>query len=83
MPKPPLCVGFAAETQNLAEYAQRKRRAKKILLIVGNLIQHGFGGDTNTMILFDDLGETPLPPGRKIDLARTLVARIAQLLASR
>ena len=83
LPKPPLCVGFAAETQNLAEYAQRKRRAKKIPLIVGNLIQHGFGGDTNTMILFDDLGETPLPPGRKIDLARTLVARIAQLLASR
>ncbi len=80
LPKPPLCVGFAAESQKLIEYAQKKRLAKKIPLIVGNLIQHGFGGDTNTMILFDEHGETPLPPGRKIDLARTLIEHIAQLL---
>jgi phosphopantothenoylcysteine decarboxylase/phosphopantothenate--cysteine ligase len=77
---PPLCVGFAAESQNLAEYAEKKRRAKKIPLIVGNLIQHGFGGDDNTLILFDDDGQHPLPPAPKIELARQLVARIATLL---
>jgi phosphopantothenoylcysteine decarboxylase/phosphopantothenate--cysteine ligase len=77
---PPLCVGFAAESQNLPEYAEKKRRAKKIPLIVGNLIQHGFGGDDNTLILFDDDGQHPLPPAPKIELARQLVARIATLL---
>jgi len=80
LPEPPLCVGFAAETQNLAEYAEKKRRTKKIPLIVGNLIQDGFGGDENTLILFDDNGQQPLTPAPKLELARQLIARIATLL---
>jgi phosphopantothenoylcysteine decarboxylase/phosphopantothenate--cysteine ligase len=80
LPCPPLCVGFAAETGNLAEYAEKKRRAKKIPLIVGNLIQDGFGGDTNTLVLFDDNGQQALKPAPKLDLARQLIARIATLL---
>ena len=80
LPHPPLCVGFAAESQKLDEYAEKKRRAKKIPLIVGNLIQNGFGGDDNTLVLFDDDGRHPLPPASKIDLARRLVAHIATLL---
>lgn len=80
LPRPPLCVGFAAESQKLDEYAEKKRRAKKIPLIVGNLIQNGFGGDDNTLVLFDDDGRHPLPPAPKIDLARRLVAHIATLL---
>ncbi len=80
LPHPPLCVGFAAESQKLDEYAEKKRRAKKIPLIVGNLIQNGFGGDDNTLVLFDDDGRHPLPPAPKIDLARRLVAHIATLL---
>ena len=83
LPTPPLCVGFAAETRNLAEYAQKKRTAKKIPLIVGNLIEHGFGGDDNTLILFDDNGQLPLTPAPKIELARQLMARIATLLENR
>ena len=80
MPEPPFCVGFAAESQNLAAYAQKKRLAKNIPLIVGNLIQDGFGGDQNKLALFDDTGETRLPPASKIELARALVAHIARLL---
>lgn len=80
LPEPPLCVGFAAESQNLAEYAERKRLAKKIPLIVGNLVQHGFGGDTNTLILFDGNGKISLPPASKLELARQLIAHIATLL---
>ena len=83
LPAPPLCVGFAAETRNLAEYAQRKRIAKKIPLIVGNLIEHGFGGDDNTLILFDEDGQLPLAPAPKLELARQLMARIATLLENR
>ena len=83
LPAAPLCIGFAAESRNLAEYAEKKRRAKNIPLIVGNLIQDGFGGDNNNLTLFDDQGSTPLPPGSKIELARAIVARIATLLAAR
>ena len=83
LPAPPLCVGFAAESEKLAEYAERKRRSKNIPLIVGNLIQDGFGGEQNTLILFDDDGQQPLPPASKIDLARQLVGRIAVLLEKR
>jgi phosphopantothenoylcysteine decarboxylase/phosphopantothenate--cysteine ligase len=80
---PPLCVGFAAESENLAEYAENKRRSKKIPLLVGNLIHDGFGGDDNTLILFDDEGQHPLPSAPKLELARQLVARIASLLEKR
>ena len=80
LPKPPLCVGFAAESRDLAAYAEKKRKSKKIPLIVGNLIQDGFGGDDNRLVLFDAHGETPLPPGSKLELSRRLVAHIATLL---
>ena len=80
LPAPPLCVGFAAESRNLAEYAEKKRTTKKIPLIVGNLIQHGFGGDDNTLTLFDADGATPLPHGSKLELARTLIGHIAALV---
>ncbi|MFZ2852932.1 MAG: bifunctional phosphopantothenoylcysteine decarboxylase/phosphopantothenate--cysteine ligase CoaBC [Rhodocyclaceae bacterium] len=83
LPQPPLCVGFAAESEKLNEYAEQKRRAKKIPLLVGNLIQDGFAGDDNTLVLFDDDGQHPLPPAAKIELARRIVARIATLLEKR
>ena len=80
LPAPPLCVGFAAESQQLAEYAEQKRRRKNIPLIVGNLIQDGFGGENNTLIFFDDKGASPQAPASKLTLARALVAKIATLL---
>ena len=83
LPEPPFCVGFAAESQNLTAYAQKKRIAKKIPLIVGNLIQDGFGGDDNKLALFDDTGETRLPPAAKIELARALIAHIGKMLDER
>ena len=83
LPAPPLCVGFAAESQNLDEYAEKKRATKNIPLIVGNLIQDGFGGENNTLVLFDDDGRHPLTPAPKLQLARQLVARIATLLEKR
>jgi phosphopantothenoylcysteine decarboxylase/phosphopantothenate--cysteine ligase len=82
LPSPPLCVGFAAETRNLSGYAEKKRRAKKIPLIAGNLIQNGFGGDANTLILFDDEGQHTLAPAPKLTLARQLIKRIAVMLGN-
>ncbi len=75
----PFCVGFAAESCNLEEYAQAKRRRKSIPLIAGNLIQDGFGGDDNRLVLFDDQGTHPLTPAPKSELARRLVEHIAHL----
>ena len=81
LPKPPFCVGFAAESENLDEYAQGKRTAKKLPLVVGNLLRHGLGGDDNTIVMFDDEGRHPLGPAAKIEIARGIVARIGQMLA--
>ena len=76
----PFCVGFAAESQNLEAYAQTKRRKKNIPLIAGNLIQDGFGGDDNRLVLFDDEGAHPLAPASKSVLARELIEHVARLL---
>jgi len=75
----PFCVGFAAESCNLEAYAQAKRRKKNIPLIAGNLIQDGFGGDDNRLVLFDDAGAHPLPAGPKSLLSRQLIEHIAAL----
>ena len=75
----PFCVGFAAESRNLEEFAQAKRRRKNIPLIAGNLVQDGFGGADNRLVLFDDQGAHPLTPAPKTVLARRLVEHIADL----
>ena len=76
----PFCVGFAAESRNLDEYAEGKRKAKKLPLIVGNLVQDGLGGDDNEVVLFDAAGRHPLPKAPKPEVARAIVAHLAALL---
>src|SRR5665811_347001 len=51
LPNPPFCVGFAAESENLVEYAEQKRRAKKLPLLVANLVQQAVGSDDNELVL--------------------------------
>lgn len=79
-PDAPFCVGFAAESQNLETYAEGKRRAKKLPLVVGNLVQDGLGGDDNRVVLFDAGGAHPLPPGDKLGVARAIVNHMAGLM---
>jgi phosphopantothenoylcysteine decarboxylase/phosphopantothenate--cysteine ligase len=81
LPAAPFCVGFAAESQNLANYAEQKRLSKGIPLIVGNLVQDGMGGDENTVILFDAAGSHPLSKAAKTVVAQGIVAHIAGMLA--
>lgn len=78
LPNPPYCVGFAAESEKLAEYAEQKRIAKKVPLLVGNLAQQAIGSDDNELVLFDDSGSETLPRSDKLTLARQLMQRIAQ-----
>jgi phosphopantothenoylcysteine decarboxylase/phosphopantothenate--cysteine ligase len=79
-PDAPFCVGFAAESRNLEEYAEGKRKSKGLPLVVGNLVQDGLGGDSNRVTLFDDAGAHPLPAGDKPAVARGIVAHMARLM---
>ncbi|HNC80461.1 MAG TPA: bifunctional phosphopantothenoylcysteine decarboxylase/phosphopantothenate--cysteine ligase CoaBC [Rhodocyclaceae bacterium] len=76
----PFCVGFAAESRNLDEYAEGKRRAKKLPLVVGNLVQDGLGSDDNQVVLYDEAGRHPLERAPKPEVARAIVAHLAGLL---
>jgi phosphopantothenoylcysteine decarboxylase/phosphopantothenate--cysteine ligase len=79
LPKPPFCVGFAAESENLREHATAKRKAKNIPLLAANLAQQAIGSDKNDLILFDDAGEHVLPHADKLTLARALLQHAAKL----
>jgi phosphopantothenoylcysteine decarboxylase/phosphopantothenate--cysteine ligase len=79
-PDAPMCVGFAAESRDLATYAEGKRIGKRLALVVGNLVQDGLGGDTNAVTLFDGRGSYGLPPADKLEVARGIVAHIVRLM---
>ena len=79
-PDAPMCVGFAAESRDLATYAEGKRVAKKLALVVGNLVQDGLGGDTNAVTLFDEHGSHGMPPADKSEVARGIVEHIVRLM---
>ncbi len=79
LPKPPFCVGFAAESEKLCEHAKDKRKKKNIPLLAANLAQHAIGSDDNELVLFDDAGEHVLPRADKLTLARALLCHAAVL----
>ena len=80
MPNAPFCVGFAAETERLAEHAEAKRQRKNVPLLVGNLAQATLGADSAELILFDAAGSHPLPRADKLAQARTLIRHLVGLL---
>jgi phosphopantothenoylcysteine decarboxylase / phosphopantothenate---cysteine ligase len=80
LPTKPYCVGFAAESENLLQYGEEKRRKKGVPLLVGNIGHQTFGKDENELVLFDDKGNKRLPRADKQDLARQLIADIAARL---
>ena len=81
-PDAPYCVGFAAESQDVADNAEAKRRRKGVPLIVANRAQDAFGASDNEVTLLDDAGAHALPRMDKLALARRLVREIATRLAS-
>ena len=80
LPNAPFCVGFAAETENLLEYAETKRQLKKLPLIVANLANEALGRDENSVTLLDKNGAHPLERAPKITIARLLLQHIASML---
>ena len=71
------CVGFAAESENLAAHAKAKRERKGVPLLVGNIGPDTFGQDDNALLLVDAQGSRAIPRASKRVLAQQLVAEIA------
>lgn len=80
LPNAPLCVGFAAETENLLEYAETKRKAKKLPLIVANLASDAMGSEENSVTLIDKNGAHSIQRAPKTEVARLLLQHIANMI---
>lgn len=80
LPNAPFCVGFAAESEKLVEYASQKRLAKKLPLIVANLVTESMGQAEANITLIDDLGIHPLPRADKSILAREILSHIRNMM---
>lgn len=77
----PYVVGFAAETQNVEEYARKKRQQKQLDLICANdvsLADNGFNSDNNALQIFDAFGDKHLPHTSKLELSHYLLDEILQ-----
>jgi phosphopantothenoylcysteine decarboxylase/phosphopantothenate--cysteine ligase len=81
LPQRPFLVGFAAETENVEEYARAKLERKRLDLIAANQVGAGLGfeqGDNALLLLWPGGGREQLARADKRDLARRLVARIGE-----
>ena len=79
VPNGPFCVGFAAESENLEDYAQAKRKRKGIPMIVANLVQDAVGKDENAVTIYDAQGAHPLARAPKSTIAQAIVAHAMRL----
>lgn len=79
----PFTVGFAAETENLREYALGKLQHKKLDMIVANLVgtDCGFDSDENAVDVFWLGGEQSFATSSKVELARQIVKLVAERYA--
>jgi phosphopantothenoylcysteine decarboxylase/phosphopantothenate--cysteine ligase len=76
----PFTIGFAAETENVLEYARGKLTKKKLDMIVANRVGRdcGFDRDYNAATVLWNAGERIFPTSSKIDLARDLIELASQ-----
>jgi len=76
----PFTVGFAAETENVREYAIGKLEHKKLDMIVANRVgeECGFDSDENTVDVYWDGGERSFETAEKTGLAREIVILVAE-----
>jgi phosphopantothenoylcysteine decarboxylase/phosphopantothenate--cysteine ligase len=78
-----LLIGFAAETQNLVEEANRKLRTKNCDMVVGNIVSRsdiGFGSDDNEVVLVLRTGGTvQVPRASKRIVANVILDQALQL----
>ncbi len=83
--RPPLLVGFAAETENVVENAKSKRKRKGADWIIANNVSFSegesvMGGDMNQVHVVTSSGVESLPEMPKEEVARELVRMAAEAL---
>jgi phosphopantothenoylcysteine decarboxylase/phosphopantothenate--cysteine ligase len=74
------CVGFAAETDNLLEYAKQKLADKNLDMIIANDVKNGFGGDENEVYIIDEKQQKKLKKAKKSQISEQIVSFIAKKL---
>ena len=77
----PFMVGFAAETQNIEEYARGKLVRKNLDLIAANDVAksgQGFNSDDNALMIYSAIDKTEIPLANKQIIAQKLVSLINQ-----
>jgi len=75
----PFVVGFAAETNNIEQYALKKLISKNLDMICANDVsspKQGFNADNNALTLYWQTGKLPLPLMDKNELAQQLIIEI-------
>ena len=84
-PARPYCVGFAAETQDLEQYALEKMANKRLDMIAANWVGErgdnegsGFNSDENALHVFYPEGSSLLRRAPKVTIARELIRLIAE-----
>jgi phosphopantothenoylcysteine decarboxylase/phosphopantothenate--cysteine ligase len=84
----PFCLGFAAETQNVEKHARGKLKSKQLDMIAANNVGQAdnpvFGSDTNSLNVYwpEDDGHQHIPSGSKHEVAKTLLAILAERLSN-
>ncbi len=83
--EPPFTVGFAAETNDVAKHALEKLARKRVDMIAANEVgpSRGFDKETNALDVFWPDGEARIGEDTKINVARRLVALIAERYRAR
>ncbi|ALQ07016.1 phosphopantothenoylcysteine decarboxylase [Pseudoalteromonas sp. Bsw20308] len=79
----PYTVGFAAETQNVENYAKGKLKNKNLDMICANDVSKsglGFNSDHNALTLYWHNEQLELPPTSKTEIARNVIEQLAKHL---
>jgi phosphopantothenoylcysteine decarboxylase / phosphopantothenate---cysteine ligase len=79
----PYTVGFAAETQNVANYAKGKLKNKNLDMICANDVSQsglGFNADNNALTLYWHDEQLELPANTKAAIAQAVIQQLAQRL---
>ncbi|MCE2678947.1 MAG: bifunctional phosphopantothenoylcysteine decarboxylase/phosphopantothenate--cysteine ligase CoaBC [Burkholderiales bacterium] len=78
--KPLFSVGFAAETQSVEAYAEKKRIAKNCDWVLGNVAQDTLGAEDVALLLVSKSGTVELPRLTKVLAAQSLITELAKAL---
>ncbi len=85
LPRRPFTVGFAAESEQLLDYARAKLERKNLDMVIANNISEshiGFNSDDNAVTLVDKNSTLEISQRSKQQLARELIACFAQKLTT-